>query len=106
MEMTKQDFSTIEAFVTKTLGKGFEISMNKLFQFKSTLSRTTEEEESKTYFCSELVARLYKEIGLLDPNKASTTYYPIDFSEKGSIRLIREGAILGPEHIISFDKHK
>ena len=48
LEMTKQDFSTIEAFVAKTLGKGFEISMNKLFQFKSTLSRTTEEEESKT----------------------------------------------------------
>ena len=60
MELTPKDIETTEAFVAKTLGKEFEITLNKLFLFNSALSRSAEEEESKTYFCSELAARLYK----------------------------------------------
>ena len=66
MDVTAKDIQTIEGFVAKTLGKGFEISVDKIFTFNSVLNRTKEDEDKKTYFCSELVARLYKELGLLD----------------------------------------
>lgn len=39
MEIGKREVEIIEAFVAKTLGKGFEISLDKLFKFKSTLER-------------------------------------------------------------------
>ena len=50
--LTEQDYNIIEAFVAKTLGKGFDITVNKLFTFKTVLRRSVEEEEKKTYFCS------------------------------------------------------
>lgn len=81
-------------FIAKTLGKGFELSLNKLFQFKSKMERTQEEEEGKTYFCSELVARLYKELGILDESKSSTSYYPVDFSQKGGLKITKPGVTL------------
>lgn len=103
-ELGSKQLGTIEAFVAKTLGKGFEISLDKLFQFKSSLQRSDELEENKTYFCSELVARLYKELGLFDSEKASTSYYPVDFSDKVKLKFAKPGVSLSNEIIISFDK--
>lgn len=103
MKITEKDVQVIEAYVAKTLGKEFEISLNKLFTFTSVLKRDVEEDKSKTYFCSELVARLYKELGLLDEEKASTQYYPVDFSDKIRLKLHREGAYLEPERLIAFN---
>ena len=87
----------------KTLGKEFELNLDKLFQFKSKLARTEEEEDKKTYFCSELAARLYKELGILNEEKSSTMYFPVDFSQKGELKIIKEGVSMGDERIISFD---
>lgn len=103
IKLTEKDLDLIEAFVVKTLGKGFELTLDKLFQFKSKLNRSEQEEENKTYFCSELAARLYKELGLLNEDKSSTTYFPVDFSQKGYMTIIREGVSIGNERIISFD---
>jgi hypothetical protein len=69
--------------------------------FSSTLKKSPEEEK-QSFFCSELAARLYKELGLLDEKKSSTSYYPVDFSEKGGMRLLRDGK-LGPEQVIAFN---
>ena len=60
MELGSKEIDIIEAYVVKTLGKEFGLNLDKLFQYKSKLKRTDEEEEKKTYFCSELAARLYK----------------------------------------------
>ena len=54
-------------------------------------------EADKSFFCSELVASAYKRIGILDPDKAASSYWPGDFStEKKSneVKLLR-GAYLG-----------
>lgn len=75
--------------MVKTLGKQYEINLDKLLSFKSTIERTVEQEEKKTYFCSELVARLYKELGLLDSSRSSTSYYPVDFTDKGNLKIIK-----------------
>ena len=33
-------------------------------------------EENRTFFCSELIAKAYKVMGILDPNTASASYFP------------------------------
>lgn len=63
--LTPKDYEIIEAFVAKTLGKEFQITLGKLFMFNSVLKREAEQDQKKTYFCSELAARLYKQLGLL-----------------------------------------
>lgn len=103
IKLTPQDISVIEAFVAKTLGKEFEISLDKLFTFSSVLKRNPEDDEKKTYFCSELVARLYKELGLLDEEKSSTRYYPVDFSDKTRLKFHRERVYMEPERLIAFN---
>lgn len=39
---------------------------------KPESSNIPTEEKKRSYFCSELVAKSYKEFGLLDPIKSST----------------------------------
>ena len=104
MELTERDVQVVEAYVAKTLGKEFEISLNKIFMFNSVLNRAKEDEEKKTYFCSELAARLYKELGLFDEEKASTRYYPVDFSEKVSLKFVKKGVSLSNEIVIAFNR--
>ena len=61
-----------------------------------------EDEKSRTYFCSELIAACYKYMGLLEKEKPSSTYIPKDFSDKGSINMINNSA-LEPERRIIFN---
>lgn len=68
------------------------------------LVRDPAQEENKTYFCSELVARLYKELGLLDEEKASTRYYPVDFTDKTKLPFKREKVSFDPERVIAFNR--
>ena len=68
------------------------------------LVRDPAEDENKTYFCSELVARLYKELGLLDEEKASTRYYPVDFSEKIRLSFKRDKVVFDNERVIAFNR--
>jgi palmitoyltransferase len=39
-----------------------------------------EKEQERGYFCSELVAKAYKNVGLLDEKKSSCRYWPVDFA--------------------------
>jgi hypothetical protein len=41
---------------------------------------------------------------LIDSEKASTSYYPIDFSEKGKIKFTKSNVSLGDEYVIAFEK--
>ena len=62
------------------------------------------EDDTRGYFCSELIAKAYKSIGLLDRIKSSCRYWPVDFSEKGEMKICK-GAYLGPEQQIVLMKH-
>lgn len=63
---------------------------------------TKAESEKRTYFCSELVAKCFKDLGLLSNSKSSTQYWPIDFTEDRTLDLI--GAEFGPQQLICFDR--
>lgn len=42
VKLTAKDIEIVEAFVAKTLGKEFSITLDKLFMFSSALKRTEE----------------------------------------------------------------
>lgn len=50
-------------------------------------------DESRTFFCSELIAKAYKVLGIIeDDAKSCANYYPSSFSAKGgSILKMKPG---------------
>lgn len=59
----------------------------------------------ETMFCSELVAYTYMKLGLLTTIHPSNSYFPIDFSDKLSVSLLKR-AWLGDEIILDIDISK
>ena len=54
-------------------------------------------EEGRAFFCSELVMKAFKCVGLIQSNEACTNWLPADLtSVKNRLNLV-EGATLGPE---------
>ena len=54
-------------------------------------------EEGRAFFCSELVMKALKCVGLIQSNEACTNWLPADLtSVKNRLNLV-EGATLGPE---------
>lgn len=93
------------SFVKKNLGKKYDINAMKLLKFESDFNwGQVNQDESRGYFCSELVAKAYKSIGLIDQKKSSGRYWPVDFSEKNQLEL-KNGAYLGSEQSIILNKH-
>ena len=103
----------LEDFVIRTLPRQFHFSLAKLtaqesFVMVNESRREGELElgETNGYFCSELTAATYKHLGLLSTDKNSpnylpaSRYYPLDFTEKGEIKL--ESGYLGEERDIIF----
>lgn len=74
-------------------------SKNQLEAF--TLKADTKSKDK--IYCSELVAATYKELGILTQNHVSNAYAPGDFSDKGTIRLLKSGW-LGSEMFIDMRK--
>ena len=66
IEWTKADIDIMEEFLMANLDKEFGVSLTKLFMRTSVLVKTVEEEKKRTYFCSELIAAMYKKLGLID----------------------------------------
>lgn len=71
-------------FVKKNLGKKYEISALKLLKFESDFNWEAVNED-RGYFCSELIGKALKSIGLLDEKKSSGRYWPVDFAEESGM---------------------
>lgn len=59
--------------------------------------------KSKGFFCSQLVAASYLNMGILDYEKCTLRYFPGSFAQTSSIPLKAEFS-LGPEIIVDFSK--
>jgi hypothetical protein len=106
-------YDKIEAIVNGTIGSRYELSVDKLFFNKSLMyerdqTKELEEvklrmkqlkEEGRSFFCSELVAFIYKNLGFLPADKESASYWPSSFT---SLQLVN-GSSLEAEEIICFD---
>jgi len=86
--------SKLTQFAKHNIGQKYELSASKLLTFESDFAWETVKEE-RGYFCSELVGKALKSVGLLDEKKSSGRYWPVDFAEVSGLQLLR-GAVLGP----------
>lgn len=94
-------------FVKKNLGKNYEINLSKLVTLESDVDWNMinkQKNKDRGYFCSELIAKAIKSVGLLDQKKSSSRYWPVDFAEKNGL-LLKKGAYLGKEQVIILNKH-
>ncbi|CAD8084441.1 unnamed protein product [Paramecium primaurelia] len=92
-------------FINENLGNDYSLNIGKFFRFTSTIQKSSDKqkgEKKRSYFCSELVAKAYKEMGLLDQVKSSTQYYPNDFTQEKQLQLL-QGATLSPEYLVIFE---
>ena len=62
------------------------------------------QEGPSDFFCSELIAKAYKYFGILDKKKASNSYWPVDFTDRGGLALDGEG-YFGFEKLIILKRH-
>ncbi|CAD8166860.1 unnamed protein product [Paramecium octaurelia] len=94
----------LREFITNNLGKEYGLNPGKLLQKVSLIVPPAPQgqEKQRTYFCSELVAKAYKEMGLLEQQKSSTQYFPSDFTSEKKLQLL-EGATLDPEMLVIFE---
>eukprot|EP00357_Protocruzia_adherens_P033023 CAMPEP_0115000164 /NCGR_PEP_ID=MMETSP0216-20121206/16592_1 /TAXON_ID=223996 /ORGANISM="Protocruzia adherens, Strain Boccale" /LENGTH=592 /DNA_ID=CAMNT_0002365205 /DNA_START=36 /DNA_END=1814 /DNA_ORIENTATION=+ len=100
MERPKEVILKLENYIRKVLGKKYKISTKKLLRRFSVLGEEKDEED-QSFFCSELIAAAYKEIGILPPELSASQYWPGSFSSERSLPL-QNGAKLGPELLLDF----
>lgn len=82
----------------QVLGKRYEIGPSKLLKRVSVIRKN---DEDRTFFCSELVAAVYKQLELLEGEKSSSQYWPGSFSDKEKMSLLK-GAKFSKEYVIDF----
>ena len=72
-QRTEQQIALLEDFVKNAVGKPYSCSPSKLMQRVSLLDDDNKARvgEGDTFFCSELVAKVYKILGFL-PNDVSS----------------------------------
>jgi hypothetical protein len=78
--------------VRQTLGKPFKINPMKLLRSTNDGDHADRIKETKSFFCSELVATALKRVGLLDPELAASKYWPGEFSQENlntEVKLIQ-----------------
>jgi hypothetical protein len=101
VERTESMLQAIEGLFVKLHGipdPGFwemiwEVALGRIFHKRVALDH---------YFCSELVAETYLAMGLIDDTTPINAYMPVDFADKGKLKLLK--GRLEPEILIDI-KH-
>lgn len=91
----------MDKFRRNLTGKQYGLSLGKILTTKSDIgsqSRQHEIHEDRQFFCSELVAKALKVLGVIkDLNLSSTKYYPGCFEVGQKVdRNLKDGVCLGP----------
>ena len=110
-ERTEPFLAALENFVKTTLGNAYAISLkNVLFRRRHSLNRKSQDaapdNDNREFFCSELIAKAYKEAGLIVQEQASWAYMPADFSKQGKRLKLEKDAKLSEEVMISFNEEQ
>jgi hypothetical protein len=83
------------AYANAWKGRPYRMTMSKL------VTKASSDEEFNDFFCSQLVAALYKKLDLLPDDVSSCTYWPSNFSVSRNMKL-KAPAYLGEERKINF----
>ena len=95
-------------FVSQTVGNPFRLTLSKLSIKQDHNDFVPEISKDQGFFCSELIACLYKRLGLLPHKKPSSQYWPGQFSTETlpdpdhdfQVVLEGEGNELSEEYIL------
>ena len=63
--------SQMEAFIKSVVGNSYNISMRHVLFRKKSFDKKAAQNEERGFFCSELIAKAFKEVGLLQSEQAS-----------------------------------
>ena len=99
--MTEEKMLALDQFRRNTCGKEYALNLKKILTAKSealSQGRQAEIKEDRQFFCSELVAKAFKVLGVLkDLQKSCTKYYPGSFEEGQQIdQDLVDGVALSP----------
>lgn len=89
-EMTNERLKDLDKFRQNSIGKKYKIPFKKfIFNHQSTANlrgnKQIEVEDDRKFFCSELIAKAFKVLGVLKEDcyeKSSAKYFPGSFAEK------------------------
>jgi len=101
--------SNLEKFLSEAVGLKYGLGGNKLLRSKTIVKNVNDENEliesDRTFFCSELVAKAFKILGIIEDDDISCTrFYPHNFSSKGDSMLkLTKGTTIGSEHQVIVD---
>jgi hypothetical protein len=80
-EKKKELHSEFMKFAKSAIGGQYSIGAMKILKLRShAKDKEMNNDDKRSYFCSELIARAYKLAGLLDPVRSSSRYWPTDFT--------------------------
>ena len=98
----KAFYDKFEEFLDKVQGNDYQLNFQKLlFSRKSVnLGEGDLKLEKRRFFCSELIIKCYKEMGLLKTDNASCSYTPASLSCMAKHPIKLENASLGEDQII------
>lgn len=98
----KQFYRKFDEFIEKVQGNSYQLKLSKVLFNKNKGSMAVDLEQ-RTFFCSELIVKCYKELGLIagDKTRASYKYTPQDLScvSKEPLELT-EGNELLDDHLV------
>ncbi len=98
----KEKLIRLEEFLKVARTKRYSLAASKLLRKRCNNDSDTNIKDDKTYFCSELVASIYKNLGLLPAEISASQYWPVSFSQRSGLNLL-EGAYLDEEKLLEFD---
>jgi PH domain/Permuted papain-like amidase enzyme, YaeF/YiiX, C92 family len=93
----EEAINKLHEFVNRVKGMDYHLSASKLFSKKNDKDIS----KKKGFFCSELIAKAYKTMGLLPEGRPSSKYWPADF-EDGKM-ILNDSARLENGLLIDFD---
>ena len=94
----------MDDFLLKTKDKNYALPVSIICcPNKKVFEEKNDWKNSKGFFCSQLVAAAYLNMGILDYDRCSLKYFPGSFSHSANLPLKSEFS-LGPEIIVDFSK--
>ncbi|KAL4474443.1 hypothetical protein ABPG72_007842 [Tetrahymena utriculariae] len=92
-------------FILQANGKKYSMNLMKFAKMNSTVGDNSSKNKDSTFFCSELVAKCLKEMGLLNQITSSTQYWPRSFSSEYEDKelALYDNAFLEQEKTILLD---
>ena len=80
MERSYEKMRKLEQFIKAAIKKQYKFNPAKIFRKRNNNDFQENLKQDKSFFCSELAASIYKNMGLLPEDVSASQYMPASFS--------------------------